>query len=317
MKSVVRVTGLLSFWLILSGNTCSSTDNRPTLESRFPNKWDICLESIDLRYDLTDNVNLFEQLYSTSLNSDLQELQDIHYITRGKGSIRTLFDILTNAGQVFSEDSKPEVSFCFQHPDCSAPLTISSNDSSVAASFCRDSIKNAPRITANHIVQYSIKTMCTSSKRLQIKWENSLDIRGQSPGILISKDGKPTTMYGILATKTQPTSPHSSDGVNVAINVDPLQPIGDDGASSNNQNLEFSFVENTVGDSVESGFYFLDFQGDSLFFSPILSQQIYKGGEYCSNIIWDSPLSASLVPVESAPDSLLQNPGQIFLIGIE
>ncbi len=257
---------ILSLLLISSACPGSGPDNRPDFNTTYPDVYELSLGIPNLSYDLNPFLNYYRIYVNKYPASDLQEMIDHHGIY-SSGHTISFLNLLREG------DSAPgaEVRFIFTEPNCSNSKEIIYN--SYDYDLCnRNVIKNAPKVTTTHAIDFSAKTIKTTDSQLQIKWYKQLILSGND-AIYIDQKGT-LNFYKPYYTK--------STGSNVI------------GGRPNN-NGGYDYIPNTTG-SLTTGTYEQGPIVSLVEVPPVLTQNVCYDGEISPAMSWDIPVEIMLIP---------------------
>ncbi|MBR0297601.1 MAG: hypothetical protein IJR01_01335 [Bacteroidales bacterium] len=269
LRSMCPVLAIASAFLFLTAGSCSSSnDNRPNLTDKYPNKWDIPIDYVSLRYDLGTFINNCMLYGSTYPAADIQELTTYNnlFSTAGTLNFYTLFvntDRFTGVG--------PTVKFIFSVPDCKGPVSITYN--SFDDKLCNENtIVNAPKITKTHIVDFSARTLKTSQNNIYIKWNKEYTVSGVGSYITIDRQGTVDYPSYMFTTGTK----------------------GGNQAAGRIVDGHLELVENTLSRDLVIGDYHPVIINDTPVVSDVLQQGVNMSGALNNDLNWDRPMIVEL-----------------------
>lgn len=261
----VLVTSLLLF---TSASSCDQDDPRPSIHSAFPEKWDIPLEQVRLKYDTESFINRVPN--SANVILDIYELMAYHNIFISSNDWLDFYDILANSNDSTSIN-KPSVKFSFYttaHRD-DFKLFFDTFDEDLCY---HNIIRNAPRINIPHVVDFSASTIKTSYNCIRIKWEKQYTITGQGPYMTIEEDGTIEAPMIFYNTGTK-------GGNQLAVRI---------------RQKKMYLIDNTIPPDLPPGEYAPEIVDGDPIISDLFDQDININGSSNNNATWDAPIIVEL-----------------------
>lgn len=263
------LTPLVSTSLIifLTAGSCDSTDNRPSIQTTFTQKWDIPLDPVFLRYDLNKFVNDCQRYGNTYPAADIQDLSTYSNLCVASSWL-TFFSLFSNSDNY--PGVGPEVKFIFTQPDCSGSFTLSYNK--FDADLCeRNIIKNAPKINKPHTVDFSAHTIKSRQNNIFVKWHKEFLMTGQGSYLVIDQSGTVDYPSYMFTSSTK-------SGKEVAIRY--------------NKDCSYEIVQNTVCCNIEEKEYNAVIKEEAI--SPVMEKDVIYCGEVKKSLKWNTPIIAEL-----------------------
>ena len=264
LKQACFVFGVSAIFIFSTAGSCgSSPDNRPHIKDVFPEKMDIQLDPVFLRYDMSTFINNCLSYGNTYPASDLQELYDYNNVISASSWLN--FNSLFNKADAFAGPGAG-ASFKFTQPDCREDITVSFNK--YDDKLCTQNIiSNAPKIDKTHLVEFSAHTITTTSNSIYIKWSMKYTATGYGTYMKIDKKGTVEYPNYLFASRTK-------GGNQIAVRKidDRLVPI-----------------ENTVSTELAPGSYRSKLVEERPVISDVLEQEVCIGGRVRTECKWDAP----------------------------
>lgn len=269
IKRVITLFTVVFVFIISTAGSCgSSTDSRPSLSSTYPEKWDVQLDPVFLRYDMAKFINDCQQYGSIYPAADIQDLADYNNVTTSSGWLD--FYTLFNNTENYSGPGA-EAKFIFTQSDCSGSITVSYNN--FDDKLCNyNIISNAPKISKTHLVEFSAHTIKTLQNNIFIKWNKAYTANGFGTYLNIDLQGTVDYPNYLFTTGTK-------GGNQVAARI-----IED----------RFVLVENTISSDMQTGQYKPILVDETPLVSNTLKQDVYISGSVNKNLKWSVPVIVEL-----------------------
>lgn len=261
---------LLLFVLLAIGACTEST--LPDIRVRYPDKRDLHLTLGPLSYNLEPFLSSYKNAHNGAMPEDWWELADCHGIVP-YNSFTSLNYILPNESLNIPSDPerRAKVTFDFTAPFCKNYIRIeyptnSQKDRDLVESGI---VRDAPKITGEYLCDFSAHTITTSKNHISIKWEKSYEVRNND-SIWIELEGDVDPGDAFVKSST-----------------------GDDEVAVRDDGNGRVVVVNTIPASILGGVYSCRISSKKPVISDVLSQPVYKGGQF-TKYKWDQPLLAKL-----------------------
>lgn len=253
-----------------NGNS-SGKDDRPSMNSVYTETWDIPLDPVFLRYDMSKFINDCQRYGNLYPASDMQELADYNDVMEASSWLN--FNTLFYNAEKYSGPG-PEAKFVFIDPDCKGDISIVYNR--FDDKLCNHNvISGAPKIRKTHVVDFSAHTIKTSQNGICVKWNRRLDMPGQ--GTYMNID-----LWGKVEYPTYLFSSGVRGGNRVAIRME-----GD----------KVVLVDNTISkDDLAPGAYTPTLVNEKPIISNTLQKDVCVGGRVDETMKWDAP---TIIELES------------------
>lgn len=263
LKQILLPLVIATLYLATTAGSCSSTDNRPPLASKYPEKCDIELDPVFLRYNLEKFVNDCQKNGYAYPSSDIQELIDYNNVMVASSWL-DFYSLFISAGGYTG--TGPEVKFIFSQPDCKGNISIVYKQ--FDDKLCNHRIiANAPKINKIHLVEFSANTIKTSQNNISIKWNNAYTVTGYGTYMNIDEQGTVDHPSFIFTRGTK-------GGLEIAARL-----IGN----------KYEVVENTVSDEVSPGYYNVAVVEDNPTIIGSMQKNVCTSGALNQQATWDSP----------------------------
>lgn len=277
LKSVAFSFFMATIFLLSTAGSCdnSNTDNRPTLKEKYPETWDISFDQEYLKYDFSafvkkcHNLNLIPY----AVAADMVNYQGLILNESSSNIPSTTFLMLLNDSACNYPGTKPEVKFRFSEGGCRDAITKTYNkfDEDLCVNH---TIKDAPKITKSHYVEFSAQTIKTTNSDICIKWEQVFTPNGQGAYMKIDKKGDLSYASGLFVGTTKA----SGLAVRKVVTL---------------KSESYEILSNTIPEGLEPGLYTAKIVGSSQFLG-VMDKKVYVSGVLDENLVWDSPMVAEL-----------------------
>lgn len=265
-QACTALVALLMCFFLTAGS-CSDPDNRPEISSVYTEKHDIPLDPVFLRYDLTSFVYDCQRYRNMYPANDIQELSSYNNVMVGSSWL-DFYTLFSKADDYSGQG--PEVSFIFSHLDCRGQINL--RYSHFDDALCNHNIiRDAPKISSTHLVEFYAHTLITSENGISIKWADRYQATGYGTYIVIDKGGKVDYPSGFLSSGTR----------------------GGD-AAGRVKDKDVCLLPNTIRKDLTSGTYEVVISDAQPIVSSILEKPIIIKGELCENVKWDVPVIVEL-----------------------
>lgn len=271
LKQIFMPLFVTFVFIVSTAGSCDngngSTGSLPRLTDVYTEKWDIPLDPVYLRYDLSSFVEKCNKS-GYSIEADLAELSYYHAVAFYPDFLN-FYHLLINADNY--SGCKPEVRFSLSQEDCRGSYTRyfqTFNDT-----LCnRNTIPNMLKITSPHEVDFSAHTIKTSQNNIFIKWNQRSLVTGFGVYMNIDKEGTIDYPPYLITTGIK-------GGNRVGIRI---------------RNHQLIIVENTISDEIVPGEYEATIVDEEPIISDALSNDVCVAGELESNVRWEAPIVAEL-----------------------
>ena len=273
-KNIFFTFIFISFYLVLTAWSCSGEDNRPELTSKYPDKHDIELDPVYLRYDLEKFINDCQTYGYSVPDEDLMQLSEYNNMILSSSWL-DFYSLFINTDRY--EGSGPEAKFIFSQPDCKGSVSIVYNK--FDEKLCEHRIiSNAPKINNIHLVEFSAHTIKTSRNNISVKWSNAYTVTGQGAYITIDKQGTIDHPTFIFTRGTR-------GGLQVAARL---------------LDNKYCVLENTVSEEIEPGLYQVSVVEEQSENIGVMNRDVCSSGAMNEEIRWSSPAIVELQEISDA-----------------